>query len=122
MIYDDLDTLKEMADFAQVSRYVAEVVSVPHPREGEHGFVKFFLDNLPRWEGALILETGDIQAVTIAKHKEQLSKHYRIVTADWDTLRKFIDKHETYRLAEACGVPCPKSFTMQTMADIDVIL
>jgi len=108
-------------DFADASKYVTEVVRVPHPGTHEQQFIAFLLQNGPQWDNALILETGDYPAVTIAKHKEELSQYYRILTADWGMLRQFIEKQETYRLAAECGVPCPKTFTPHTLAELNAI-
>ncbi|GAJ20502.1 unnamed protein product, partial [marine sediment metagenome] len=64
------------SDFAQVSKYVSEKVTVPHPRLEEEQFIDFLISNSNRWKGAFIIETDDNSAVSIAKHKNELSKHY----------------------------------------------
>ena len=105
-------------DFAQTSRYVAERATCPDPSD-ETAFVDFLLDRADRWEGALIVETGDYHAVALAKHKAELSPHYRIVTPDWDTLRHFVQKEATYGLADACGVPHPRTWTPTSRDDLE---
>jgi predicted ATP-grasp superfamily ATP-dependent carboligase len=72
----------------------------------------------PRWQNALILETGDSDAVAISRNKKLLSKYYKIVTADWSIIRQFIEKRRTYALAESCNVPHPKTFLPQTLAEL----
>lgn len=106
------------ADFAHTSKYVTEYAECPHPSD-EGAFIDFLLDRADRWGGALILETGDYHAVALAKHKPELVAHYRLVTPDWDMLRRFIEKQHTYALADECGVPHPRTLTPTSRADLD---
>jgi len=108
----------DKTDFAQASKYVHERAKIPHPRIEEKGFVDFLIRNSHKWKDALILETNDDIAVTISKNRAELASCYKIVTADWDVLRRFIEKPETYRLAEGCDVPYPKTFLPKTSGEL----
>ncbi len=105
-------------DIAHLSRYVSEVVQVPHPEKEPQRFLDCLLSNGERWQGALILETADHIAFVLSKHKSELSKYYRIVTPDWEVLQKFLEKEMTYALAEQCGVPYPKGYAVDSMTDL----
>ncbi len=109
----------DRSDIALASKYIHERVFVPHPIKQEQEFVDYLINNAYRWPGALIIDTDDEGTVPLAVHKQKLSQHYRIVTTDWEIARKFINKTETYALAETCGVPHPKSFWPQTLEDLD---
>ena len=104
-----------------VSRYASKVVHMPHPGHSEQEFVDFLMSNSPRWKDVLILETGDYMAVSLSKHKEQLSEYYRIVTPEWDVLKKFILKDALYELADACGVAHPLSLTPNSQEALEKI-
>ena len=106
-------------DIAHRSRYVSEVVQVPHPEKEPEQFLECLLSNAPRWEGALVLESADHTAYLLSKHKAELSQHYRIATPDWEIFEKFIEKENTYALAKATGVPHPKTQLLRSMADLD---
>jgi len=108
----------ERTDFADVSRYVREVVAVPHPRTEEARFVDLLHSKRCDWAGALIIDTDDNGAVALSKHKDELSRHYRIVTAEWDVMRRFLEKKEAYKLAEEAGVPHPKNFAPKSMEEL----
>ncbi len=105
-------------DIAQFSRYVSEVVHIPHPEQEPDRFLDCLLSSAQRWEGALILETADHTAVVLSRHKEELSKHYRIATPDWEVFQKFIEKENTYELAKERAVPHPKSQPLGCVADL----
>ena len=108
-------------DVAQLSRHVSEVAHSPIPESGEE-FVEFLIKNADRWGGALILETADRVAVTLAKYKKELSKHYRIATPDWDVLSVFVEKEKTYALAEKLGIPHPKSLYLEHDTEVPDVL
>ncbi len=105
-------------DFAHTSRYVHERVRIPHPRTEEHEFIDYLLRNAQKWKDALILETNDDIAVALSKNKDRLKKYYRIMTPEWDILRKMVEKPATYRLADDCNVPHPKTFLLKTPEDL----
>jgi D-aspartate ligase len=107
-------------DVAQLSRYVSEVVHCPPP-EDEEQFVGLLIKNADRWAGALILETADSAAITLSKHKEILSKYYRIATPDWSVLSIFVEKEKTYALAKEFDIPHPKSIPLSEWKDLNEI-
>lgn len=109
----------DKTDFAQASKYVHEKVKIPHPRTEEKEFVGFLIKNSHRWKGSLILETNDDALVTVSKNKAELAVYYKIATPEWEVLRIFIEKPETYRLAEKCGVPYPKTFFRKTADELN---
>ena len=84
----------EKSDLAHTSKYVLEKVNIPHPSKEENKFIDFLISNSHKWKDALILDTDDHVAVSISKHKDELAKYYKIVTANWEVLRKFIEKKE----------------------------
>jgi|SRR3989304_7659240 len=111
----------KMIDFAHTSKYVHERVKIPHPRKEEKEFIGFLIQNSGKWGDALICETNDDALVAVSKNKDILENHYKIVTPKWDILRKLIDKSETYRLAEECNVPYPKTFLPKTVDNLHKI-
>ena len=105
-------------DIAHLSRHVSDKVKVPHPSEAETEFIEFLIKSSDRWRGALILATDDDGAVSIAKNKEILSQHYVVAGADWKAAQTFVEKDRTYKLAEECGVPYPKTFYVEDSSEL----
>jgi len=101
-------------DMALASKYADEVVVCPHPKE-EEAFLDFMTQKAYRWSGSLIIENDDHYAIALSKLKDELSRHYRLITQDWDVLSLFVEKENTYRLAEACGVPYPKTYYPESL-------
>ncbi len=114
MYYDKMD-------YSHTSKYVCERIRVPHPHIEEKKFIDVLLRNSHKWKGSLIFDTDDNVAVSISKNKPELAKYYTILTPEWEILRKFIEKPETYRLAERCNVPYPKTFLPKTLNELHMI-
>jgi len=108
----------ENSDFGNVSKYVSEKVTIPHPRMDEENFIDFLIGNAHRWNGGLIIDTDDNGAVTISKHKHELLNYYKVTTAEWELLKNFLEKNEAHKLAHECNVPHPNNFLPYTMEDL----
>jgi len=101
-------------DIGLTSKYANEAVVCPHPSD-QDAFLEFMLEKASVWADTLIIESGDYYAAALSKLKAELSPHYRFVTQDWDLLSLFVEKENTYKLAEECGVPCPKTYYPESL-------
>ena len=114
MYYDPME-------FAHASKHVHEKVKIPHPRVEKKELIEFLIANSARWKDALLIETNDEALIAVSKNKDKLEKHYKIATPEWNVLRTFIEKPETYKLAEKCGVPYPKTLLPKTLDELNRI-
>jgi predicted ATP-grasp superfamily ATP-dependent carboligase len=112
----------DKADYGQVSRHVSERLVIPHPRLEADRFIALLMENGPRWNGALILDTDDNCAVTLSKNRELLSRYYRVATSEWDIIKTFVVKKEAQKLAAECGVPHPKSLLPRSREELQAII
>ncbi len=101
-------------DIGFKSKYVGESVVCPHPNNLDD-FRDFMVEKASEWSGTLIVETSDLYAKSLSMLKSVLSQHYRFVTPDWEVLSLFIEKENTYKLAEACNVRIPKTFYPESL-------
>ena len=103
-----VDNLPRSAWF---SRYTVKRMRWHGPMEGAE-FLQFLLciakeHQLERW---VLFALPDEAVELVARHGEELSQVYRLVTQEWDIVRWANDKRLTYRLAEEMGVPCPRTW------------
>ena len=105
-------------DFGTASKYIKEHAWCPDPAN-EDAILDYLLKNGPRWQGALILETSDYFSVVLSKYKSELQQYYHVSTPDWPIVQTFIDKDETYKLADECDVPHPSVFYPRTTSELD---
>ena len=108
-------------DFAHVSRYVSEIVKSPHPGTHEKLFIDFLVSHSSGWKDAIIFDTNDDVSVALSKNKSILERHFKIPTPEWDTLKKLINKTETYKIAAECDVPHPKTVLPKSTAQLHEI-
>lgn len=74
-----------------------------------------------KYKGWVIFPTNDMHVCLLSKNRDRLSKHYIVSTDSWETIEKFYNKKNTYRIAEKLGIPFPKTFYPQSEEDISNI-
>ena len=105
-------------DMAQRSRYATQTLAAPHPLQDEDGFVAQVMQLAKKWQGAVLMPVSDETLVVAARHKEALSRHFRVACPDYATACQVIDKQQTYRLAVTAGVIAPRTLMPQSLAEV----
>ena len=106
-------------DMAQASRYVSRSVRVPHPEKDQGGFIAA-LDRLgPSLEGSPLFAASDETLLAVARHKERLSRWYRVTAPDEVVVNRIIKKEHTYQLADEIGVPAPRTALVSSEVDLE---
>jgi len=106
-------------DLARVSRYVVESIESPNPEHDEDGFVQKLVEYGTRRGGGLLMPTSDETVVAVARNKALLKQHFTVACPDWAVTQQFIDKKHTYALADAIGVPAPKTFVPNSLEEVE---
>ena len=104
---------------AWFSRYVVRRFKW-HTHMEDEQFASFLLNigkkyHLEQW---VLFPTQDETVELVSRNAQTLSEVYRLVTQDWDVIRWANDKRLTYRMAEAVGVPCPRTLYPSTKNDL----
>jgi len=68
--------------------------------------------------GWLLIPAGDAEVEFVARHREALSKAFRVATPDWQIVKWACDKRLTYARAAALDIPHPRSFYPKDRADL----
>lgn len=106
-------------DMGRISRYVRERVPAPHPEQSEEDFINVLIELGRRHGNCLVVPADDATLVAASRRKAQLSEHHTVACADWDTVRRLIDKKYTYELAESLGVPSPRTLVPHDMVEAE---
>ena len=109
------------SDFAHRSRHVSDRLEVPHPEHDEDAFVEALVASARRFGRTLLIPANDATLGIVSRHKAALSEHHIVAAADWPVLERIIDKRHTYELAQAIGVPAPRTATPTSRADAERI-
>jgi D-aspartate ligase len=66
-----------------------------------------------------LIPTSDETLGAISRHKTLLERHYHVACTEWNITEQFIDKKRTYALADAIGVPAPKTTLPHSAEDVE---
>jgi len=106
-------------DIAQASKYVVAELRTPDPVLEEDLFIDALMRRGARLHGGMLIPASDDSTVAISRHKQQLEQHYVVACPEWEITERFIDKRKTYALAEAHGVPAPRTLVPGSAADLE---
>lgn len=106
-------------DMGYLSKYVKEKVCAPHPEESEDQFIDLLIGSATHFGGGLLIPASDETVTTVSRHKSLLEDHYLVACTEWEITERFIDKKHTYTLADAIGVPAPKTIVPQSIEDLE---
>ena len=96
-------------DMGYVSKYITKRMQVPHPEHGEELFVATLVAQASQSGGGLLIPASYETLTTVSRHKDLLDDYYTVACTDWDITQRYIEKRHTYALADAVGVPAPKT-------------
>jgi predicted ATP-grasp superfamily ATP-dependent carboligase len=108
----------EREEMGYVSKYVTERIPAPHPEKFEDEFIDVLVKSTAHLGGGLLIPTSDETLCAISRHKTLLERHYLVACTEWDITEQFIDKKRTYDLADAIGVPAPKTMIPHSVEDV----
>ena len=109
----------EKEDMGCVSKYVRESIRAPHPEKFEDPFIELLLKCAGHLGGSLLIPTSDETLVAVSRNKPLLERHFILACTEWSISEQFIDKKRTYALADAAGVPAPKTTIPHSMEDVE---
>ncbi len=66
----------------------------------------------------MLFPASDESTVAVSRHKRRLEEHYVVACPEWEIVETFIDKAKTHALAEAHGVPAPRTITRHSAPDL----
>ena len=94
-----------------------------HGQMDDTAFLHFLLriakkHHLEQW---VLFPLPDETVELVARHREELSIYYQLVTQPWDVVRWANDKRLTYRMAQEMNVPCPKTWYPRCEDDLQVM-
>jgi predicted ATP-grasp superfamily ATP-dependent carboligase len=101
------------------SRYAARVVKVRNILD-EQETLDAVLElgrkfQLRDW---VLFPTRDETVAAFSRHRDVLSEFYKVTTAEWTSVEWAWDKAKTYELADKLGIPCPQTFVVSGINEL----
>jgi len=108
----------EDSDIACFSRYVISSEKVPDPEHFEERFLEALIKYIRDYGAQIVFPVSDQAVLAVSRNRDLLAKHCKVACTDWPTARIFIDKKNTYQLAEENAVPAPKTLVPNSIEDV----
>lgn len=70
----------------------------------------------------ILLATADVFLALIARHREALDRHFRVLAPPTAALTAVLDKKRQYERAQAAGIPLPRTCFPRSAADLEAAL
>lgn len=113
--------LDDELSVSRVSRHVTRFVRTPDLRDEDATLAALLrlAGSLPdRW---VLFPTREETVVAVSRHRDLLERHFRVPTPAFPVVRTAWDKRETYRQADALGIPVPRCWFPASEADLDQV-
>jgi D-aspartate ligase len=72
-------------------------------------------------DGWVLYPTRDETVAAISRHRSLLTGMFRVPTPAWGTVRRALDKRETYRLADKLDIPTPQTWYLDQIEQLETI-
>ncbi|MDW7710944.1 MAG: hypothetical protein SCH98_10745 [Deferrisomatales bacterium] len=91
------------------SRYAAGRGCYPPPQDDKQAFAGRILDLVREHRISVVFPSGESEVIALDEFRDSFPPGVALAMAPRDSLTLALDKRRTYSLAEAVGVPCPRT-------------
>ena len=106
-------------EYASASKYVTRRSVVPDPVLEAREFVEVLQSLGKEYPGSLLVPAYDDALLTVAQHHDALSERFVVGCMEWERANKCLDKKETYAIAAREGIPHPRSFSPDSLEELE---
>lgn len=106
-------------DMGYVSKYVKEANIAPHPEQCPEAFINLLLDIAVRAGRSVLIPADDASLSVVSRNKNVLKEKFLVACTEWGITEKYINKQFTYTLAEASGIPTPRTVVPNSIEEIE---
>src|SRR5262245_28217159 len=69
----------------------------------------------------VLFPTSDVHSLLVARHSETLQRYFRFILPDARALEQIVNKRSQYRIAQAAGIPIPKSHFPESIEEVKLL-
>ena len=112
-----VDDERSIARFSRFATYGVRVADLRDERRAVEAVLE--VGSRLGLAGWVLYPTREETVAAFSRNRAELTKHYRVPTPDWHTVRWAWDKRNTYRLADELSIPTPRTWYPQRVEDLD---
>lgn len=99
------------------SRYTAGRWIYPSQFEDQIGFIKSVLEAVDRYNVGLIFPASESTLVLLDRYRDEVERHTKLAAPSSESIDWAIDKVKTYGFAKKIGIPMPRTFKIDRIAE-----
>lgn len=103
------------------SKYCKNKIVYPNPHKHPDKFVDYLLGVVKEDGYQAIFPVTDSTVIPIAKYKQEFCKYTLVPPPDYEILMKAVDKAETIKVAQENGIPCPKTYLIDNIKEVETV-
>jgi D-aspartate ligase len=104
---------------ASFSRYSARTVKVRNILDEQESLEAVLeLGRKFQLRDWVLFPTRDETVATFSRHRDELAEFYKVTTTEWASVEWAWDKAKTYELADKLGIPCPQTFVLNGIDEL----
>jgi predicted ATP-grasp superfamily ATP-dependent carboligase len=112
----------DRGSMVRYSKYVSKKLTCPDPNKSEIPFINFLLDFGKQMDKkCMIIPTGDMDALILSKHKDELERFYILPMPSFEVIQKLVDKKRFYKLLDQMSIPHPKTYFTEDISELKSI-
>ncbi|MEM1558543.1 MAG: ATP-grasp domain-containing protein [Thermoproteota archaeon] len=101
-----------------LSKYCSKKFIYPSPIEKKSKFIDSMLHLVRNENFDLLIPITDFTMIPILENRDEFENHVRVAAPPWEIAIKAYDKAQTIKIAEKLGIPCPRTFFVESLDNI----
>lgn len=103
------------------SKYCNHHVVYPSPKKHKSEFLDYMLNKIEKNKYDVIMPVADACLLPLIEHEKEISKHCILALPKRKTFMKAFDKGQTLKIALENGIPCPKTYFINDLNELENI-
>ena len=103
------------------SKYCHHSVVYPSPKKHKNEFIDYILNKLEKNKYDVVFPVADACLLPLIEHEAEISKYSILAMPNRQTFMKAYDKGNTLQIAKENGIPCPKTYFINDLNELEKI-
>ncbi len=102
-----------------LSKYCSHRIIYPSPQRNKRKFIDSMLHFVKNETIDLLIPVTDFTMIPIVERLDKFEKYVEVAAPPYEIAIKALDKAQTIKIAEKCGVPYPKTFLVEDLESLE---
>jgi len=107
---------------ASLSKYCKNHIRYPAPERDLKSFIEALLAEVKRRQYEVVYPVAGETTLPIAMYKDKLTPYVKVPLPDYEIIKKADDKAETLQIAKRLGIPCPRTYFVDSLKQVEKIV